>query len=322
MNDRPLGLLSNPLTLLRAAIQQVPAVKYALAVGGVAAVVAIVLLGWKVDPRVAVFGTLIAFIFMVVMVIFAALAKVKGSALRIPALFLAWAFLILTVVVAGLFASCAFFDKPKSLECLLDSQKCGATGKWSRTVEDQRVLDLMDQILVLRGDFEARNQNPGAARKVRVDGVRLAEAITSIRDSGLNPSRRIIKHEYAGWAMLMAARANQGDAGRQRRVEHAQAAITSFDSALAEMASVKTRHAEGDEYAAKEYEWMTGTSQDLNRTNYLKAIAIAVLAREGVSGYTPAAVHQQLTKVTEDYLEEYPLSNNPELAWASAAAQP
>lgn len=109
----------SPGSLLRLASEHVPAVRYALGVGGVAAVVAIVLTVWKLDPQTAAFGTLIVFAFMVVLVLFAALSKTSSSVLRPLSLFLAWSFLLLAIAVACLFVSCAFFDAPKSLPCLL-----------------------------------------------------------------------------------------------------------------------------------------------------------------------------------------------------------
>jgi PAN domain len=118
---------ATPLGLLRAAVTAVPAVRYALGVGGVAAIVAIVLLGWKLEARTAILGSLIVFVFMVVLVVFAALAGMKTGALRSPALFMAWTFLVLMVSVAGLFVSCAFFDRPKTLECLMGG-KCNPNG--------------------------------------------------------------------------------------------------------------------------------------------------------------------------------------------------
>ncbi|MGL6475797.1 hypothetical protein ACSZNN_13020 [Aeromonas hydrophila] len=117
--------LSTPIGFLQLAIRQVPAVRFAIGVGGIAAVVAIVLIGWKLEPQTAIFGTLVVLIFMVVLVAFAALSKAGSPVLRPLAMFLAWAFLSLAVAVAILFVSCAFFDTPKTLPCLLQSE-CGS----------------------------------------------------------------------------------------------------------------------------------------------------------------------------------------------------
>lgn len=119
------GSLGTPFGFLKAAIEHVPAVRYAVGVGGIAAIVSIVLTVWKLNVQAAVIGTLVVFIFMVVLVVFVALSKVKGRVLRPLSLFLAWAFLLLSVLVACLFISCAFFDYPKTLPCLLKGEGCG-----------------------------------------------------------------------------------------------------------------------------------------------------------------------------------------------------
>ena len=108
-----------PQALLRHAVSEVPALRYAMGVGGVAAIVSIILTGWKLEPGTAVAGGLVVFIAMVALVIFSALSRTGPRLLKPLALFLAWSFLILTVAVSGLFVSCAFFDKPKALPCLL-----------------------------------------------------------------------------------------------------------------------------------------------------------------------------------------------------------
>ena len=304
-----------PSAVLRAAIQQVPALKYALGVGGLAAVVAIALLGWQLPPQHAILGALVVIVLMVVLVIFAALAKAKTRALQPLALVLAWSFLAVTVSVTLLFVSCAFFDRPKSLPCLVDASKCQPAR--TRTPSDNVVLGYMDQIAVLRGDFEARERNPGAAEKVKVEGKRLANLITGVNDAGLNPSRRVIKHEYAGWALLMVARTYPGlPNDNSQRVKYAREALDALDRSLVEAGKIQRGHEAGDVYASQDYEWLTGKSDDLNRTHYLKAIALAVLAQEK-AGSSKDDVHRQLRNVSDDYLSEYPISGIPELLWAS-----
>jgi len=106
----------NPLTLLTKAITAVPAVRYALGVAGVAAVVAIIL-GLKLNPQVAVLGTLTVIAFMFVLLIFAKVAGQKDSnALLLPAQILVWFYTIATVVVTTLFISSYFAHRPISFE--------------------------------------------------------------------------------------------------------------------------------------------------------------------------------------------------------------
>lgn len=113
--------LIQPAGILRAVAETAHAMQYALGVCGLASIVEIVLLGWKLKVLAAIVGSLIVVILMVVFVVFAALAGRGRAAPHSPALFLAWAFTSLTVIVAILFVSCAFFDKPKTLPCLLQN---------------------------------------------------------------------------------------------------------------------------------------------------------------------------------------------------------
>jgi len=57
----------------------------------------------------------------------------EKAALQSPALFLAWAFTSLTVGVAILFVSCAFFDRPKTLPCLLQNDCRALSGTLTPT---------------------------------------------------------------------------------------------------------------------------------------------------------------------------------------------
>jgi hypothetical protein len=93
----PTGL--GPYEVLKAAIKAVPAVKYALAVGGIVAVIVIVK-GWKIDFRIAIFGVVIMLVLMTAVVIFARLAKESASTFRKPAIVFMWFAVILTMASA------------------------------------------------------------------------------------------------------------------------------------------------------------------------------------------------------------------------------
>jgi len=97
--------------------------KYAVAVGGIAAIVALVITGWKLEAQTAIVGGLVVFVGMVLLVVFAALSRTGPKPLRPLALSLAWSFVALTVITASLFVSCAFADWPKPLPCLFG--RCG-----------------------------------------------------------------------------------------------------------------------------------------------------------------------------------------------------
>jgi hypothetical protein len=103
--------LPDPLSFLKTAMRAVPATKYALAVGGVIAVVAIVV-GFKVNLWVATLGAVIMLVLMTVFVIFASLAVQQKDAFRYPILFFTWSCLILIMATAvGVFSS-AFWGWP------------------------------------------------------------------------------------------------------------------------------------------------------------------------------------------------------------------
>jgi PDZ domain len=104
-----------PITVLREAIRAVPAVKYALGIAGIVSAIAIVTGGFRIDPRIAVFGTVIMFVLMTVLVLFARLSTTPHHALGIAVIVLVWFSLLLTMFTAtGLFTS-VFFHYPLDL---------------------------------------------------------------------------------------------------------------------------------------------------------------------------------------------------------------
>ena len=103
-----------PLKILQEAIKAVPAMRYALGVAGILAVVAIAA-AFKLDPKVAVFGAIITLGLMVVLVIFAKLATVASKHFLIPVLVMMWSFLVLIIAQAALLFSAVSFQKPKAL---------------------------------------------------------------------------------------------------------------------------------------------------------------------------------------------------------------
>jgi len=93
-------IIVSPPSLLSRAIKAVPAVRYALGVGGIIAVIAIVS-SFHIAFAVAVFGTVVMLVLMTVLVTFASLAGQKSSTFRAPALVLTWFSLILFMATAS-----------------------------------------------------------------------------------------------------------------------------------------------------------------------------------------------------------------------------
>jgi hypothetical protein len=101
----PTENLNTEISLIRQAIKAVPAVRYALGVAGIFAVIAIVKV-FDLNYRVAVFGAIVMFVLMTVLVIFARLAAERKGDFRLPALTFTWFALILTMATAlALFTS-------------------------------------------------------------------------------------------------------------------------------------------------------------------------------------------------------------------------
>lgn len=172
-----------------------------------------------------------------------------------------------------------------------------------------------EQILRLRGDIEARDTTDADLRK---RALQLADLIGKIDESQLEPARKIIQHEYRGWAFLMGV-SSFGERPPEyitaaSRIDYATKAVAEFDLALNLMAEITRDYRAGEPAAIPIYEWMTGPSEDLNRIRYLKAIALAVIARAG--GGTSQAAIAELSAIEPTYLASYPAENNPDLAWA------
>jgi hypothetical protein len=108
----------NPYRVLQDAIRAVPAVKYALGVAGIVSVIAIIS-AFRLDLRIAGFGTVITFVLMVTLVIFAKLTTIAPRHFVAPVLVLMWSFLALTIFSALLLFSSVFFGRPIDLVGML-----------------------------------------------------------------------------------------------------------------------------------------------------------------------------------------------------------
>jgi hypothetical protein len=104
----------DPFKLLKTAIEAVPAVKYALGVAGIAAVVAIIL-GFHLNSQVAVFGTLIVIGLMFVLVVFSNLSQRPDNNLHGPATVLVWFYTVTVMASTVLFITSYFWGLPVNL---------------------------------------------------------------------------------------------------------------------------------------------------------------------------------------------------------------
>lgn len=119
---------AGPLAFLNQAISAVPAVKYALAVGGIVAVIAIIF-SFGIDARVAVIGAVIMFIFMTMMIVFARLSVLAEPYFALPSLVFTWFTLLLFMGVAASLFTSVFFSQPLDLHTwLAPEQKSQSSG--------------------------------------------------------------------------------------------------------------------------------------------------------------------------------------------------
>src|SRR5437667_11305566 len=287
-----------PVKFLKDATRAVPAVRYALGVGGIAAVVSIVITGFGLDVKTAVFGTLIVFVFMVVLVVFSNLAK-AGGLLYYPALFLCWAFLLLTITSTALFASSFFFDYPKPMPCLWDPSKCEKQQGTIGNAASKSVVDLMQKILVLRGTYEAiKDYGAIAENEVRRNAAPLAEQLTNIADEHLNLSHQIAKYEYAAYAYILAASVETNNEQRKKYAGHA---LALGKQAKALMEKARDLAARADHEGQTAFTWIS-RNRDLDRTRYVLAIALAIDARSGGST-SMNEVREGLNAISPGYLQ-------------------
>lgn len=138
--------LDNPVTFLREAVAAVPAVKYALGVGGVAAVISIVA-GFQLNFMVAVFGVVILFGLMFILLIFSKFSETASESFRPLSLVLAWTFVFLTVVVAGLLVTSFFWSWPRPLDRYLvsDSTETSTTSPSATTSPIARPAEYVNE---------------------------------------------------------------------------------------------------------------------------------------------------------------------------------
>ena len=111
-----------PISLIREAIKAVPAVKWALGVGGILATVSLVYT-FKIDPRAAFVGIIVMFVFMGVLVLFARASTLKGRATVWPAVILTWFLLIMFMVTSMSLFTSVFLSKPLDLQRWLTGEK-------------------------------------------------------------------------------------------------------------------------------------------------------------------------------------------------------
>ncbi len=113
--DAENSAIPTPAKFLQEAIKAVPSVKWALGIGGIASVIAIVK-GFGLDLRVAGFGVPVMIVLMTALVVFARASTFAKESLRWPALALTWFVLLLFMAISICLFSSVFFEWPVDLK--------------------------------------------------------------------------------------------------------------------------------------------------------------------------------------------------------------
>jgi tetratricopeptide (TPR) repeat protein len=172
----------DPSTLLQEAVRAVPAVKYALGIAGILAVLAIAK-AFDLDPRFAVGGTVLVLVLMVVLLVFARLSARASRYFVLPALFLTWGSLGLVLATAGALFSSAFFGRPIDLRPAGTARGIAPETPLLGDPGETSDIDPMVQIQLDASDYpaawsavrDARERQPGAPGLDALE-VRVAEA--------------------------------------------------------------------------------------------------------------------------------------------------
>jgi hypothetical protein len=213
----------NPFHTLQQAVRAVPAVKYALGVAGIVSVIAIIKVGWQIDALTGVLGTVVMFVLMTVLVVFAKLSAAAASEFRLQILFLIWSSLIITISTAILLFTSAFFMWPLAFE----------SEEYSATRNDRRVWDLEEEVNGLRGTWDSIPEYGDSKRnEVLERATRIADKFNDIEDNTLGPSGHVIKREFSCYADIMAADTESHIARKQ---EFARRALDQCKSALSDL---------------------------------------------------------------------------------------
>ena len=133
--------MDTPLEILDKAIRAVPPIKYALGVAGIVAAIAIVA-SMHISYTLAAFGTVVMFVLMTTLVVFARVARTSNESMHIPALVFTWFALLLTMSTAFLLFLSVFFGIPVNLQRVfapLDPKSIEGPGPLVVSAEQQEV---------------------------------------------------------------------------------------------------------------------------------------------------------------------------------------
>lgn len=127
--------MTTPSDFVRQAVRAVPAVKWAIGVGGVIATISIIF-SFDLEPRFTVIGTMLMILGMTLLFVFARLVAVAKGRFVLPALALTWFTLLLFFAICVALFLSVFFNKPAGLRHWLEGSQPPAASPVVRPVAD------------------------------------------------------------------------------------------------------------------------------------------------------------------------------------------
>jgi hypothetical protein len=217
-----------PASLLKQAIKAVPAVKYALGIGGIIAVIAIVS-SFGIDFRVAFFGTIVMLVLMAVLVIFAKLAGQASSSFRAPALVFTWFSLILFMAVSIVLFTSVFWGSPVDLRNLLgvkvtDTKAVPEPASGSIIETPSKASGVQSSVTLTPASpaketpKTAPKDEPPAPTAEQVQDAHYEAKAHSLEAYGDNDAEQAISYMYCGLQGCNNKPPNQADINEARRL--------------------------------------------------------------------------------------------------------
>lgn len=175
------------------------------------------------------------------------------------------------------------------------------------------VDELSQKVLILRGDYEASNDEGDiSSRKVRREAAPLAAQLANISNKDLGLAHKIEKHEYAAYCYILAASV---ETDQSVRCENSQKALILSKEALQYIELTKRLASEADSEGKAALEWMV-KNQDEDRVKFLVVLAHSINLKAGGDSKF-ADVRKNLRDINTQYFSDWTTSNmHPDLAWA------
>jgi hypothetical protein len=252
-----------PSSILKQAIKAVPAVKYALGIAGIIAVIAIVR-GFGIDLRVAVFGAIVMFVLMTMLVVFASLAREKGSQFRLPALVFTWFSLICVMAVAIALFTSVFWGRPVDLRTLLAEKAHSSPTQISdptQVSDDQREVscsDVVDVKKIGRPEVHLPNPDPKNSHDTKIpEFIGNSQASAAIETMGkllsdtgnidqcyaeAAEALKLWDHAQANWRQALEIADDQNTISYLKAMLQAKAGITCSGEDLCEANNTEFHH--------------------------------------------------------------------------------